>query len=216
MFLTLNKGENARFLQLYLGTNSWESGGRFSYAILNAGELISALDSAKRTELKPLLSSDDVPALPVLAYNQMSGNEWELKRLILSRQGFEVRDECGIVSTEEGKFQLNNTTGSYYRPDYLETQEEYLTAAFWTGLDEILSTEVSGTVLGFLEYYGGYYLAAGESGGIVLYSLGETLVFSGGMPLSEFCKNAWEFYCYVENAPETIYGGDGITTHTLP
>ena len=48
--VTLIKGEKVRHLQIYLGTDNWESGGRFNYAILNADELTTALDSAKSIE----------------------------------------------------------------------------------------------------------------------------------------------------------------------
>jgi len=50
VFVTLVKGNSVRLLQLYLGTNNWESGGRFRYTILNADELITALDTAESIE----------------------------------------------------------------------------------------------------------------------------------------------------------------------
>ena len=86
--------------------------------------------------------------------------------------------------------------------------------AFWVGLDEVLSV-VGGSATGFLEYYGAYYLVADDEDGIALYSLGLTKPFIGLLPLDEFCKNAWAFYCYIENSPETIYGGDGLNLPNL-
>lgn len=153
--------------------------------------------------------------MPVLEYLGMGENEWELKRLRLSSQGFEVLDERGIISQQEDCYALAKASDSY-RADYLEANSEYMEVALWSGLGDILSTQSENAVLGFVEYYGVYYLVTSVNQGYVLYSLGRALVFEGGMPFDEFCKKAWEFYCYTVNAPEVIYGGDGISTEPLP
>lgn len=161
------------------------------------------------------LLKTDVPALPVLSYTIISNAEWELKRLGLSQNGFEVLNECGTVYFEDGRFHLDVDLESYYRPSYLEEKDEYLQKTFWEGLDGILSSLIfsnnGSTVLGFLEYYGFYYLAVDTGLSFELYSLGETPSFDESMPLKEFCSKAWEYFCYVENASETVYGGNGIT-----
>ena len=155
-----------------------------------------------------------VPQSPTLSYINEADNELELKRLRLSHSGFELLDKCGVVSIQEEIFTLNDPSGSY-RPSYLEEDDEYLQQALWSGLHEILPSEVGLSVKGVLEYYGHYYLVAEEES-VVLYSLGLTRAFDGCMTLDDFCKNAWEFYCYVENYPTTIYGGNGLFTDTLP
>ena len=162
----------------------------------------------------PKLSEKDVPAVPSLDYRGFGDNEWELKRLRLSRQGFAVLDERGRVSRSDGHFELNDAKDSDRRG--VEQSDEYLSQTFWFGLDEILTSDIGEAALGFIEYYGCYYLVAEEERGIYLYALGlvtpvvDTRPFIGGMRFDEFCEKAWQFFCYVENSPETIYGGDGI------
>ena len=166
------------------------------------------------SQSQPRLSEDDIPALPVLTYKQIDDNKWELKRLRLSQQGFQVLDGRGIVSLQECVFSLSDATDSFRRD--VESREEYLEIAFWSGLNDLLSTDISTEALGFLEYYGFYYLCKNDEQEVVLFALGATPIFTDGMPLNEFCRNAWAFYCYIENTPENIYGGDGVHTHNLP
>jgi hypothetical protein len=146
----------------------------------------------------------------------MNDNEWELKRLRLSQHGFEVLDERGRVSLQESGFSLSDASDSFRRG--VESNSEYLDRTFWFGLRGLLATGAVGTTLGFLEYYGFYYLGSGYGSdiGIVLIPLGLDTVNRGTIPFSRFCEKAWEFYCYVENAPETIYGGDGLDISQLP
>ena len=162
-----------------------------------------------------LLLETDMPSLPDLNYVNISDTMWELKRLRLSRNGFEVLDERGIVTFHEGQFSLTGATDSYRRN--VEEHDDYLVKTFWSTLEQLLPTEVGKTLLGFLEYYGGYYLVADAGQGIALYDLsGPPVVFEGGMSLEKFCRSAWAFFCYVENYPEVIYGGDGINVSQLP
>lgn len=157
----------------------------------------------------------DESASPVLTYVVTGENEWELKRLRLSQQGFEVLNERGRVFLEdESAFSLVNATDSFRRD--VESREEYLEIAFWSGLKDLLSTDVFVNTQGFLEYYGYYYLVTEESNGTMLYHLGTPTIFDGGMYLDTFYQKALEFYKFIENEPETIYGGDGVNTHNLP
>ena len=151
----------------------------------------------------------DVPEVPALEFVDYGDSEWELKRLRLYRHRFEVLDGCGRVSRQDGGFVLSDATDAYYRPAYLEKDDEYLEQVLWTRLSVVIGLGTVDPILGFLEYYGSYYLASGSETGVVLvplglYSVRDTLSFE------EFCKKAWEFFCFVENAPSTIYGGDGI------
>jgi len=50
------------------------------------------------------LLEDEVPELPAFTYENPGENEWELKRLSLSEQGFSVLDNRGNISREEGLF----------------------------------------------------------------------------------------------------------------
>ena len=161
-------------------------------------------------EISSPLSVPDIPTLPVLSYTAMDDNEWELKRMRLSRQGFEVLDECGCVSRQDGSFDLSDASNSFRRG--VESNSEYLERTFWFGLGGLIDTGAVGSIQGFLEYYGFYYLVSnyGTEIGIVLIPLGLDTENRGTIPFDKFCEMAWEFYCYVENAPETIYGGNGI------
>ena len=156
------------------------------------------------------LSAEDVPPLPVLSYAAMDDNEWELKRLRLSRQGFEVLDERGRISWQDGSFSLSGASDSSRRD--VEKRSEYMEEAMWSRLRDIFKAKSGNTVLGFLEYYGAYYLVTSANQGYELYSLGSNPVFVGGMSFDEFCEKAWEFFCFVENYPDTIYGGTGLGT----
>lgn len=163
----------------------------------------------------PLILEGDVPDIPALTYVNTGDNNWELKRLQLSCYGFKLLDERGRVSLQAGKFSLIDASDSTC-PSYLEEDSEYLQQTFWSGLEKILLTETDISILGFLEYYGLYYLVADVEQNAVLYSLDLNPSFDGGMPFDEFCNNAWVFFVYLENYPTTVYGGDGITIGTLP
>jgi hypothetical protein len=47
--IVLENGDKIRHIQLYIGTNSFDNASRISYEILNAEEIISALDAAVST-----------------------------------------------------------------------------------------------------------------------------------------------------------------------
>jgi len=164
----------------------------------------------------PQIKADDIPKLPVISYANMGDNEWELKRLRLSVQGFEVLNERGRISRKDGKFSLSDASDSTRAN--VESNSEYLERTFWFGLGGLLDSGAVGSTLGFLEYYGFYYLVSdyGSDIGIVLLPLGLDTENRGTIPFDRFCEKAWEFFCYTENAPEPIYGGDGIDISNLP
>ena len=164
------------------------------------------------TPTLPLLLEDDVPELPSLSYADMGGNEWELKRLRISREGFEILDERGRISMDEsGHFTLSDTSDSPYLISDREKDNDSLQSMLWSGLESLLTTENNRSIQGILEYYGGYYAAMAEDTEIVMYSLlNENPPYRGGMQFGEFCESAWAFFCYVENATDPVYGGSGL------
>ena len=155
-------------------------------------------------------NSVDVPKIPSFTYANLGENEWELKRLRLSPGGFEVLDERGRVSRlDDGSFSLSDTSDSF-RAAYLEKSNEYLERMIWISLRGILEAGYNETIRGFLEYYGSYYLAMDEDSEVVLYALSDNPGFQGGMPLTEFCKRAWIWYCDVQ-LPLSPTGGNGLS-----
>ena len=142
-------------------------------SIANANETPINTDESLE-DVTTTLSKEDIPALPVLSYTKASDNEWELKRLRLSRQGFDVLDERGRVLLQESGFSLSDASDSFRIG--VESRADYLEKTFWFGLRGLLDTGAVGTTLGFLEYYGFYYLVSdyGSDDGIVLIPMSTT------------------------------------------
>lgn len=175
----------------------------------NQPSLASTLSEFDSTSPLSILVKNQAPELKI-SYVDLGDNEWELKRLRLSRESFEVLDERGIISKKNSDgFTIRNTFDSFRYSD-LETSNEYLEKTLWLGIESIVNAENNKSILGFLEYYGSYYIVLNEDAAIVLYSLGETPTFEGSIDLREFSERAWNFFCSKENAPETIYGGTGL------
>ena len=135
----------------------------------------------------------------------------ELKRLRLSRQGFDVLDERGRVLLQESGFSLSDASDSFRRD--AESRADYLEKTFWFGLRGLLDTGAVGTTPGFLEYYGFYYLVSdyGSDDGIVLIPLGMYPEDRGTIPFDKFCEKAWEFTVMLRTPPKRFTAATGLT-----
>ena len=135
------------------------------------------------------------PKSPILKYNYIGNDQWEFKRLKVGDDGFKILD-AGTVVRGNNKFQLNvtKTERAEHRPAYLEK-------TFWTDLNyQLTEAEKNGrNTLGFLEYYGFYYLVLHDKETAILVCLGETKSFNGTMSMNRFYRKVWTYYRHNKN-----------------